>query len=433
MLKININAQMFFYKTFRSSLARNVFSNYLSTIWLGSLSILFIPIYLKILTSSGWGIIAFCLSIQAFWNLLDIGISQIMPRDISIAANNHDELAKIFKLFSRLILIAASVGFFLGQFIVDVLIKYWPHLQLAEHEWLIRLVFLQFLFQFSNTAHIGYWNGIQKQSKANFRLCIFATAKHLGALLLLLRWNPEPISYVLSFVFFSGLECLLNRIAINKELAPISITSALFSFQALKKLFNEVGVLGLAVFIGMTSTQADRLLLSKYVSLESFGTYVIVSSLGLAFMQLQSPLVKAFLPRMAAFEKLSTHKYFKFLAISILVACVLPCLLGIIYSSFILDFWLGDSTIVANGTVPLRLILCAVALNSIYQLPYQKLIIKSCSSEILKINIIVLIVVLSSLIFLISPMKIHAGGVAWLLGALIQLLLGIYFVKKKNL
>jgi O-antigen/teichoic acid export membrane protein len=356
-----------------------------------------------------------------------------MPRDIAIVSNNEYEVTKIFKLFSTLILIAAAVGFLFGQFIVVALIKYWPHLELAEHEWLIRLVFLQFLFQFSNTAHIGYWNGMQKQFKANLRLCIFATAKHLGALLLMLVWKPAPIAYVLSFVLFSGIEFIVNKVTISKELVYASFKPDWFSLRALKKLFNEVGVLGLAVLLGMFSTQADRLVLSKCVGLESFGIYVIVSSLGLAFMQLQSPLVKAFLPRIVNFEKSSNQSHFRFLTISVFIACVFPCMLGAILSPYILELWLNDSNIVMNGTASLRLILCAVAVNSIYQLPYQKLIIKSCSTEILIINVIVLIVVLASLTFLISSMGISAGGVAWLLGALAQLLLGLYFVKKKNL
>lgn len=434
MPKVNFELPMLLNRLFKSTLGRNIFSNYLSAIWVGSLSILFIPLYLKMLSPAGWGVVALCLSMQAFWSLLDVGLSQVMPRDVARVLNNHQKLIETFSLFAKSYMGIAIIAFLVGQLTVNLFMEYWAPgglTALGNQEWLFRLVYIQFLFQFSNNAHTGYWNGTQMQGLANLRLCIFSTAKHIGALSLMYLWKPDPVSYGLSFAFFSFIEWFLNRKTIFKALGLDGLLR--IPLLEFKKLLIETGILAFAIFVGMLISQVDRIVLSKMVSIESFGRYVIVASLGLAFMQLQNPLVRAFFPKLVTSADVNSKRYYKAMTGLIFITCMVPCLLVALLAPNVLDFWLSDRNTIVEGVTSLRLILIAVAINAIYQIPYQRIILKGMGFIVLKINLIVLTVILPLIIFLTPRIGISAGGVSWVVGALIQFTLGIYFSKKNQL
>ncbi|MCP2936248.1 hypothetical protein NK983_26535, partial [Salmonella enterica subsp. enterica serovar Typhimurium] len=60
--------------------ARNAASSFLALAWLSLLSMLAIPIYIRLLGVSEWGLVAACASLQILSNFIDAGFSQIVPR-----------------------------------------------------------------------------------------------------------------------------------------------------------------------------------------------------------------------------------------------------------------------------------------------------------------------------------------------------------------
>lgn len=265
---------------------------------MGGLSILLIPFYLRFLGPQQWGVVAICMTLQAFFNLLDAGLSQIMPRDVARVAHQPNVRLKIFVIYQRAYIGLALGGFVLGQFSLPWLIENWfgsGKSFAPEAIWAFHLVLLQFLFQFSNNSNIGYWNGMQMQSTANIRQCSFGLIKHLGALSCVYFWRADAIAYLIPFTTIAIIEYLSNLYSIRSSLRESRLDPILW--MDYKKLGHEAGVLLVGVLVGMLASQMDRIVLPKYVDVASFGIYVIVANLGLAVMQLQQPLIRAFLPR----------------------------------------------------------------------------------------------------------------------------------------
>lgn len=434
-MKLRNFIQIADYKSlFQSQLGRNIFTNYLAVIWMGGLSILLIPLYLRVLGVQQWGVVAICMSLQAFFNLLDAGLSQIMPRDVARVAHHPAERFKVYVVYQRAYLGLALGGFIIGQLAVPWLVDHWfsgGKTFTSQDSWAFHLVLLQFFFQFSNNANIGYWNGMQSQTTANIRQCGFGTLKHLGALGLVYFWSPDAIAYLIPFAVMTAFEFLSNRSSISASLKDCQIEQ--IRWVDYKKLGHEAGLLFVGVLIGMLASQMDRIVLSKYVDVAAFGIYVIVANLGLAVMQLQHPLIKAFLPRITQDLDRKNTSSFKYLIVGITLLCILPCLILALLAPWILRVWIGDPEVIKQGALPLSLLFCAVAFNALYQLIYQRLLIGGHGMLIAKINGLILLISLPLLLIFVIPLGISAGGYYWLLMSCMQFIFGLiwlYFHKQ---
>lgn len=415
-----------------SLLGQNVISNYVAVFWLGGLSLALVPFYLKWLGAQQWGLVAVCMALQALWGVLDAGLSQIMPRDV--ARQGATGQARVYRIYARAYWLLGMTGFALGQILVPWLVTHWFNRGSGLDPWAelaLRLVLVQFLFQFANSANVGYWLGREKQKLANIRQCIFGTLKHAGAVALILGWRADALAYLLPFVLGSVLEWWSNRYAVSRLL--VEDPDFRVKIRDLRALMGEAGTLAVGVLAGMLVVQIDRIVLSSVVDIEAFGRYVVVANLGLALMQLQSPLTRAFLPRLVGAVATDRRRTRVQLGGAVLGLCVLPSVLAAIFAPFILDLWLGDRVIVVEGATTLRLIALAVAVNSIFSVIYLEIITRAKSGVILAINVVSLVVVFPVTFLLSEWIGVTAGGVAWMMIATLQLGLGgWWFIRMKK-
>ena len=412
-----------------SQLFQNVFSNYAAVVWMGALSLGLIPVYLRVLGPEQWGIVAICMAIQGFMGLLDAGLGQIMPRDMALASGNSSKEAHVFALFSTSYTALGFIGFVVGQFAVPYLIAHWFNngQGLADGtEWVLRLVIAQFFFQFSNNANAGYWNGLQKQKTANLRLCFFGTTKHMGALAMVSLWSPNALSYLLPFTLVAALEWALNRHAIRRDIGNVPATVLVWNdFQVLT---HNAGLLAVGVLVGMVVSQLDRIVLSRTLDAATYGSYVIVANLGLAFMQLQYPLMRAFFPRVVLASVAGSPSKSWLLAGSVLALCVAPCILIAAVAPWVLETWLSNPEMASAGVAPLRFILCAVAVNAMYHLIYQRIVAAGENRVVIWVNVIVLTITAPMLYFTAPIYGPVAGGMSWFLSSILQLAMGWFWL-----
>ena len=410
--------------------ARNAASSFLALAWLSLLSILTIPIYIRLLGVSEWGLVAACVSLQILSNFIDAGFSQIVPRWAAQEAQHPTRLRQHVALFRRLYLGLGLAMFGALQASAAYLAHQWyqvPAERADALELAIRIVSFQFLFQFINNLHIGVWHGLQRQVLANARACGFGTLKHAAALLALMAGMQEAWVYALAFASVACIEVCANALSVHRMLDNES-TSAAEGKVALAPLLKEVSVLSGGILVGLLVSQLDRIILSRTVDVASFGIYTVVATLALAFLQLQAPVTRAFFPLIV--RDIQHHgqvsvSHMKKMLLGTLLCCTLPALIAAAFAPQILTLWLHDSAVVTMGTTPLRLLLLAVALNSLYGCIHQVFIAKGLSHNVLKINLISLV----GAVFLASVLGtshgIVLGGFIWMATTATQLAFGI--------
>ena len=94
-----------------SILRRNVLANYSATAWLGAVTLVSTPLYLRWLDHAQWGLIAACVTVQSMLVLLDIGMTQSMPRAFARVARDPATLDRAFRAHARLYVGLASIVF----------------------------------------------------------------------------------------------------------------------------------------------------------------------------------------------------------------------------------------------------------------------------------------------------------------------------------
>jgi O-antigen/teichoic acid export membrane protein len=409
----------------RSIALRNAAFNYGGIVWRAALSILLIPFYVHHLPSEAWGLVAFCMALQGFLTLLDAGLAQILPRDIARAVKSDESLAHSFAVFSKFYFLLAGAVFCVGQLLVPWLAANWLKLDSispSDMHTTLRLAFLMFFFQFWNTVHLGYWNGSQEQHLSNISQVVFATCKHGLALLLVLYWSPDAESYLVAFALGSVLEWVINRSVIVRRLGR---QAKKVQRADLLKVARSTVTLSIGVLLGLLVSQLDRLALPGLVSISDYGRYAAVANLGLAFFQFQSPVLNALYPRLSVELPRGETKSLHTMVIAVLAVNVLPCLLAAAAAPWMLALWIHDQEIIRMGAHPLQLIFLAIAVNSIYQIFYQQILVFGDGKYVMWVNAINVILVAAFLYLAVPRIGIVAGGGGWLLGACVQMAAGI--------
>lgn len=409
----------------QSQALRNTAFNFAGVMWRAGLSILLIPFYVTTLAPQEWGLVAFCIALQGILALCEVGLSQLIPREIARAkASGGSNLSRTFGIFSAAYLGVGAVVATLG-----IVFAGW-----IETEWLqgtaaassshieIRLAFVMFFFQFWNAVHLGFWNGTQEQKTVNVRQTLFATAKHVTAALLVMLWSPTAAAYLIGFTTLTVVEWSTNRWSIRKQLANKRAWVRLTDVLALLK---ETAGLSVAIFAGMAVSQIDRFTLSSLVPLADYGRYIAVASLGLALFQIQGPVLNAFLPRLSTELPRGERRSLLQLAAALFVLNFLPCLVMAALAPTILRWWIPDAEVQSVGALPLQLIFLAVGVNSLYQIFYQQMVVFGSARVIGTINVLNIIVGSTFMLYFGPRIGVEAGGWVWLLSATLQLAGGI--------
>ncbi len=413
--------------------ARNAASSFLALAWLSLLSILTIPIYIRLLGVSEWGLVAACASLQILSNFIDAGFSQIVPRWAAQEAQHPARLRQHVALFRRLYIGLGLAMFGVLQASAAYLAQQWFQVSAERADALelaIRIVSFQFLFQFINNLHIGVWHGLQRQVLANARACGFGTLKHAGALLALMAGTKQAWVYALAFASVASIEVFANALSMHRMLGN-EASSAPDGKAALAPLMKEVSVLSGGILVGLLVSQLDRIILSRTVDVASFGVYTVVAMLALAFLQLQTPVTRAFFPlivRDIQHNGRASAAHIKKMLAWTAFTCTLPVLIACVFAPQILTLWLRDPIVVNIGTAPLRLLLLAVALNSLYGCIYQLFIAAGKSRLVLQLNLASLFMASIVIILHGEGGGILLGGAIWLANTSTQLLLGILWL-----
>lgn len=414
-----------------SVVARNAASNFITLGWLSILSILAIPVYIKLLGVSEWGLVAACASLQLVSNFVDAGFSQIVPRWVAREAHNPSALRAYVALFRKMYLGLGLLVFVLLQLGAEYLAQSWfqaAPARSAALELAIRIIAFQLLFQFVNNLHIGLWHGMQKQVLANVSAGGFGTLKHAATMTVLFVGPTQAWLYATSFATVAALEVFTNAWLVRRMLgrAPRSEGS---HHMAMKPFLKEVSVLSGGILVGLTVSQLDRFILSRSVSLADFGVYTVVATMALAFLQLQAPMTRAYFPLLVhdiqAIGRVSAV-HMRRLVAGTLIFSTLPALLAGLFAGPLLDIWLHDSKFVELGQRPLQLLLLAVAANTVYGCIYQVMVAAGRSHLVLKFNLAALVV--AGLVVAAAssqPYGLLLGGFIWLSTTLTQLLLGL--------
>lgn len=403
-------------------LKNNLIANSIGQIWVALMGIAFLPLYIKYLGIEAYGVIGFFAILQGVFNLLDMGMSPTVSREMSRFIGKERSKNWIGNFFLSIECIALLICIFI--FIVVFFFSDWiasdwlnsENIALKDLSQVISMMGLVIGLRLIESQYRGAMLGLQQHVIFNIINVISATLRWGGAVIVLAYISNTLFSFFIWQGLCSFFTLLILRTT-SYQFLKIKIREAKFSFEHLKECWIFAGgmvVISLSVF---AITLVDKLIISRLLSLEDFGYYslAVSASLGLTFVS--SPIAQSYLPKLTELFSLNNTKDFtaKFHAGAQLISVFLgtTAAIMIVFSDYILKLWTQDNTIVTEVSPILSVLAFGVLINGLMVMPYIAQISTGWTKLTIYINYISMVFLIPLLFIYVS--KHGAIGAAFLI------------------
>ncbi len=258
-------------------LKRNIVANVFGGSWVALMSLILIPVQVKVLGVEAYGLVAFIASLQILFSIFDFGLSPTITREV--ARDTTAERHRTHELLQSLSWVYWLIGVGLGAVLLlssSWIASHWLHLEAlpsARAAAAIRLAALAVMIRWPVSFYSGVVAGLQRFDTLNGLKAAVATLTALGGiailvlsrdLLLYMGWTA-----VAAAIELAGYVVLVTRLLPGQSLRPIA------PGRALRTVVSFAAGVNLITVLSMVLTQSDRLLLSKLLSVQVLGYYAL--------------------------------------------------------------------------------------------------------------------------------------------------------------
>jgi O-antigen/teichoic acid export membrane protein len=419
---------------------RNLTAGVVQSIWSASLALVVVPLYVKYLGMEAYGLIAFFTSAQALLQLLDMGLVPTMNREVarSSATHNFDS--------ARVLLHSLSVVYWITSILIAVCIAilapfishHWLHANSMLQQsvtYVVVLMGIVIACRWPIGIYQGAIVGAQRLFVSSVINIVMITIGSVGSVLLLAFVAPRIELYFL----WQGVVGIAYALAMRMSAWKILGTPAevRFDWEALRRVWRfSAGMSGVAIS-GVILMQLDKVILSRILSLEAFGTYAIAATLSGGLYVLLTPTFNVIYPRLSAMvasgDTAGLVNFYRE-GTRILLAFLFPLATFVsVYSKEILLIWTGNPAVASTAAPIVSIFIVGTALNGAMHFPYALQLAFGAPRLPLQINAILMAVTVPTTIVLAYRFGAIGGASSWALTNAIYLFIGTWLTHRRLL
>jgi O-antigen/teichoic acid export membrane protein len=403
------------------SLKINVISNYLGQGWSAFMGLVFIPLYIHYLGVEAYGLIGLFAIMQAWLSLLDMGMTPTLNREMARYTSGVRDAQSIRDLLRSLEVLCIVLA-------VSICAAVWLASDFLASDWLradklprdviaqaLAVMAVVVALRFVENIYRSSLIGLQRQVWFNSTHALLATLRHGGALAVLAWVSPSIEAFFIWQGLISVLTVALFAWAVYRALQPAE-NPARFSWSALVEIWRFAAGMVTITFLTLLLTQIDKILLSRLLTLESFGYYTLATVVAGALAILTGPITQAFYPRLVELvsrddQAAMVSTYHQGAQLVTIVTVPVVMLLGFFAAEFLYT-WSGDAALAHNTAPILAALVLGTFLNGLTHMPYQLLLAHGWTSLVVKVNVVAVVVLIPA-IFWVVP-RYGALGAAWI-------------------
>lgn len=402
------------------SIKKNVVANYFGQGWSALMQIAFIPLYIKYLGIEAYGLIGFFSVLQAALTLVDIGITPTLNREMArYNAGAHSALT-IRELLHSLEVLCISLA--LSIALVLWLLSDWFSVYWFQVEGLSRnsvssalsIMGVVASLRFVESIYRGAILGLQTHVWLNAMTAFFATARSIGVVGLLMWVAPTIEAFFIWQGFISLLTVIVFARHVHGLLPKINVTPR-FSMRAIMGVWSFAKGMIATTFFSLLLTHADKIILSRLLSLESFGIYMLAAAVANALMMLVSPLAQAVYPHFT--EMVTKNNESRLIdayhaSSQLMSVIVVPVALILVFNGeAVIRVWSNNSLLAQQAAPLLSLLALGTAFLGLMNIPYMLQLAFGWSSFAARINAVIVVIQIPTLLWAIF--RYGAIGAAW--------------------
>lgn len=404
------------------TLRANVIASFLGQGWSALVSLAFVPVYIQYLGIEAYGLIGLFAVLQAWLTLLDIGMSPTLTREMARFGAGEHSAQSIADLLRSLELLALGVAALIAVGVMlaaGVLTHSWlraEHLSAEVIAQAITIAGVMVALRFVESVYRGAIYGLQQQVWFNSVTAVVATVRSLGAVAVLTWVAPTIEAFLWWQAAIAVVPVGLFAWKVHAVL-PRPPTPARFSAQALAQVGRFAGGMLATTVTVLLLTQVDKVLLSRLLTLESFGYYTLASAVAAALYMLLGPITTATYPRMVALAGAASPpgteaRLFHFVAQLVTVALAPAALLLACHAEGVLFLWSGNAALAARAAPVLSILAVGTLLNSLMQVPHSLQLAHGWTSLATLSNVVAIAALVPALWWLV-PLQ-GAVAAAWI-------------------
>lgn len=402
------------------SINRNVFANYLGQGWSALANLLFIPVYVRFVGVESYGLIAIFAALNSWFTLLDLGMTPTMGRVMGTMTDDPRSILTsrdLLRTIEILAVAAAITTVVATASIAHWISTEWIHVADLKPEVVARafqIFGLMTSLRFLEGIYKACIAGLNRQVLLNVLSCTFVTLRSVGAVAVL-AWAAQSIEAFLVWqTAVSGL-AVLSFALVTYSLLPRAKRTGRFSMTAIRSVQTFAGGMTLITGLSLALTQADRVILSRMLSLHDFGIYALATTAAGGLLYLVSPVTTAAYPRLCQFFARADHasfaETFHHSSQLITVLAGSAAIVIIALAPEIMLLWTQDSEISIAAAPLLRCLAAGTLLNCLMWVPYHAQLANAWTSLSVRLNIVAVLVVVPAMI--IGVNSYGAIGAAW--------------------
>lgn len=404
------------------SLKRNVVANYLGYVWRTAINLAFVPVYIRFLGVEAYGLIGVFASLQILFGLLDIGLRPALGREMARAAAGAVPGERLRDLLRSVEVISLGTAVFTAGAIWAIsgwLAHEWVQPEVLSRDTIAQAFVLMGLvtgLRFMEGLYTACLVGLQRQVLENGLSSLMAGVRAFGAVGVLMFVSDSILAFFLWQVVVSLLSSLLLGVAIYRRL-PASDRGGRFSWPALRSVWRfAAGTLAIMV-LSIILTQADKVLLSRLLPLETFGYYALAAVVAGSLTAVAAPIVTAFYPRFTHLVAVQADGELRaaYHQASQLVAVVAGsvAITLIAFAEPMLLIWTGDAALSAAVAPIMALLVFGTLLNSLMMIPYHLQLAHGWVSLAIRVNIVAVAIVVPAILLVVPRFGAVGAAAIW--------------------
>lgn len=362
----------------QTSTRQNLSSNLLSRLLSGLVNLACVPVFLRVLGVSGYGLIGVWGLLETFANLLDLGLSPTMTREM--AATNHEAegAGDLRDLVRTLELGYWAIGLVIGGAVAlaaPLIATHWLHSNTVPRHVMrsaLQLIALLIVCRWPISFYGGGLSGLERQVLLSWASFFFLCTRNLGAIAVMLWISPTISSFFMWQVLIN-----LGQTVVFGALLWRCLPAGprpVFRLILVRRIRRFAIGLTAVTLVSMVLTELDKLVVSKQLSLETFGYYSLGWSIAASLYLVSTPVFTALFPvltRYAASSALHDLAAAYHRAAQLMSLLVIPAAVTFIFFARPLIFaWTGNTATADHTWRSASLLTAGTAFNCIVSIPY---------------------------------------------------------------
>jgi len=424
------------------SLKHNILSSYVSQSYVAVIGIIMVPMYVTYMGAEAYGLVGFFAVLQAWFQLLDVGLTPTMSRETSRyrgGATDALSLHRLLRALEGIFIVAALLGAAAIVAGADSIASQWLRVQqLPQDEVRHAIMLMAFIvaLRWVSSLYRGAISGFERLVWLNSFNSAIATARFVFVIPLFVFVGTSPTQFFAYQLVIAVIE-LVVLVAQTYRLLPKLDGKGRtpWQWQPLQGVLKFSLSVAFAGSVWVLVTQTDKLILSKLLLLSDYAYFTLAVLVSGGILLVSTPISGALLPRMtrlnAEGDEGGLIRLYRNATQLVGIAAIPAALVLAFFPEQVLWAWTGDPVVASKAAPVLTLYSFGNGLLALAAFPYYLQFAKGDLKLHLIGNALFVVMFIPLLIWAVSAYGMVGAGYAWIVANLLPFVVWLPIVHRR--